>query len=343
MPFTPAWWLPGPHLQTVWGRLTRPRRAVSFRREVLATPDDDDLILDHLDGTRDGVRFVLLHGLEGSSYSIYIQGILAALARDGFRATVMNFRSCARDPRDAKTPILNRRPRLYHSGETTDLDFVLKTLASREPRATFLAFGASLGGNVLLKWLGERPDQRLVAAAATLSVPYDLGRGARHLETPLGRLYVAAFLRTLRMKADSVAARFPEAAARVDLRRAHRATTFHQFDDAATAPLHGFAGADDYYTRSSSIGFIDRITVPTLCLSAEDDPFLAPGVLRTLRERASSAVEIRTTARGGHIGFIGGAAPWNARYWGEETIVDWLRSHSVVRSPLSVVRDGVAV
>jgi predicted alpha/beta-fold hydrolase len=301
--FAPPFWLRNPHLQTVWGRLTRPRRMVRLRREILTTPDGDDLILDHLDGK--GPRFVLLHGLEGSSNSVYIQGLLSIIQRHGRAATVMNFRSCALDERGHF--IMNKRPRLYHSGETTDFDFFINTL--KEP---VVAIGASLGGNVLLKWLGEHPDQKKVIAAATMSVPYDLEAGSRHLEkTSWGRFYVRRFVITLAKKAALVGGP-------IDVARASRANTFFEFDEAATAPLHGFAGAEDYWAKSSSINYIDKIKTPTLCISAEDDPFLPREVLSRLRPSPSVTLEI--TPHGGHTGFIGG----KPRYWAEERLVSWL-------------------
>jgi predicted alpha/beta-fold hydrolase len=318
--FAPAWFLPGPHLQTVWGRVVRPRRLVQLRREVLPTPDGDQLILDHLDG-RDDLHFVLLHGLEGSSYSVYVQGVLAILARHGHHATAMNFRSCAREPHRILKMIPNKRPRFYHSGETGDFDFTLRTLAARHPNRRFLAFGASLGGNVLLKWLGEHPTQNLAIAGATLSVPYDLGAGAEHLEhTASGRFYVSRFLATLKQKCMR-----PDIAALLDVERMRRARSFREFDDAATAPLHGFTSADDYYERSSSVFFVDRIQTPALALNAEDDPFLPVEVLPRVKAAASSSVDFRTTPMGGHVGFISGRFPWGAEYWGEELVVRWLR------------------
>jgi predicted alpha/beta-fold hydrolase len=311
--FTAPWWLRNPHLQTVWGRLVRPRRALPLRRETVPTPDGDELVLDHLDGN--DPHFVLLHGLEGSSNSVYIQGILAILASRGLGATALNFRSCARDPQHLFRMLPNRRPRFYHSGETGDLDFVLHHL----PRRTRVAFGASLGGNVLLKWLGEHPDQTLLAAAATISVPYDLAAGARWLERGYGPLYVAGFLRTLKRKVRHLAAAHPEIP--VDLERALRAKTFAEFDDAATAPLHGFRGAADYYEGSSSIRFLGAITTPVLCVNAADDPFLPPEALERARRAASPAVEFIVTEHGGHVGFIG-----RSGYWAEELVVDWLVS-----------------
>lgn len=327
-PFRAAWWLPGGDLQTVWGRLARGRRRVALRRERLETPDGDELVLDHVDGDHRSPRILVLHGLEGSSYSVYVQGILESAGRRGLRGTALNFRSCARDPSNLDRMLPNRRPRLYHSGETEDLDFVARTLAARDPDAPLFAVGVSLGGNILLKWLGENPGQTVMAAAAAMSTPYDLAASARHLESPAGRFYVRSFLSTLRRKAIDTAGRFPEAATRIDVPRTLRARTFREFDDAATAPLHDFAGADDYYRRSSSLSFLERISTPTLCVSAEDDPFLEPESLGRARETASPAVEFRVTARGGHIGFVGGTRPWRPEYWAEELAVAWLAGHS---------------
>lgn len=322
--FAPPWWLRNPHLQTVWGRLVRSRRALPLRRERVPTPDGDELVLDHLDGGEP--HFVLLHGLEGSSNSVYIQGILGILASRGLGATALNFRSCARDPQHLDRMLPNRRPRFYHSGETGDLDFVLHHLPAR----TRVAFGASLGGNVVLKWLGEHPGQTLVAAAATISVPYDLAAGARYLERGYGPLYVAGFLRTLKRKVRRLAAAYPEAS--LDLERALRARTFAEFDDAATAPLHGFRGAADYYERSSSIRVLGSITTPVLCINAADDPFLPPEALERARRVASPAVEFRITDRGGHVGFVG-----RSGYWAEELVVDWLVSRAMTARPEAAV------
>lgn len=319
--FAPAWFLPGPHFQTIWGRLARSRKLVSFRRELIETPDGDELVLDHVDApTPSPVHFLLVHGLEGSSYSVYMQGILSVIARHGYSATAMNFRSCARDPNDLMRMLPNRRPRFYHSGDTADFDFVARTLAARMPQQRLAAFGASLGGNVVLKWLGENRGQSIVAAAAALSVPFDLGAGARLLEqTAAGRFYVSSFLGTLKKKVARA-----DIAPLIDLPRVLRSRSFVEFDDAATAPLHGFSGADDYYARSSSIHFVSRITTPTLSLNAADDPFLPPAVLPRVKAAASDMVDFRTTPTGGHVGFISGGAPWRCEYWAEELVVRFL-------------------
>ncbi|HUO84561.1 MAG TPA: alpha/beta fold hydrolase [Thermoanaerobaculia bacterium] len=318
--FSAPFWIRSPHLQTVWGRLVRSRQLVPLRREVIETPDGDEMILDHLDG--DGAaRIFILHGLEGSSNSVYVQGLLALVRARGERATVLNFRSCARDPRNLRTMIPNRKPRFYHSGDTADFDFVVRTLAARAPEERRVAFGGSLGGNVLLKWLGEHPDQGLLERAAAASVPYDLGAGARQLDaSSLGRFYVGTFLRSLREKARQVVERFPATGTSLDLERVMRSRTFVEFDDAATAPLHGFAGADDYYTRSSSLAFLGAIRTPTLCLSAADDPFLPAEALDRARRSCSQHIRFRITAHGGHLGFVGGS-PLQPHYWAEQAVV----------------------
>ncbi len=295
-----------------------------MRRETLETPDGDELVVDHVEGPAGRPRVIVLHGLEGSSYSVYAQGLLLQIRKRGWRGAAMNFRSCARDPGELSRMLPNRRPRLYHSGETEDLDFLARTLAARDPASPLVAVGVSLGGNVLLKWLGEARGDWPVAAAVAISTPYDLAASGRHLDTMVGRAYTARFLGTLKTKAAEVRARFPEAAGKIDLPRALAARTFWEFDDAANAPLHGFAGADDYYRRASSLGYLSGIRSRTLCLSAQDDPFLPPEALERARRAAPPSVEFRVTPRGGHIGFVSGPAPWQARYWAEELAIDWL-------------------
>lgn len=326
--FRPAWWLRGAHRQTLWGPLARPTALVPFTREIAETPDGDEVVLDHVASGASGPRVLLLHGLEGSSYSPYAQGLCLRFAALGWRPSVIHFRSCARET-DRLTWIANRRPRLYWSGDTGDFDFIARRFRAAEPQAPLFAAGVSIGGNVLLKWLGENPGQAIVDAAATLSVPYDLAAGCRHLERRGGRVYVASFLRTLRAKAERIVARFPETANRIDLERARVARDFWSFDDAATAPLHGFAGAGDYYARCSSLAFVERITTPTFCLSAADDPFLPRAILEQMRGAASSAVELLVTPQGGHVGFVGGRSPFQPQYWAEERIVAWMEARVV--------------
>ena len=193
--YRPAWWVPGPHAQTLWGKLARRRPALPARLERWPTPDGDFVELLRLDAAVGQPRLVLLHGLEGTVRSHYVGGLLQLASRRGWGADLLLFRGCGSEP--------NRAPRFYHSGETTDLALVVERVLAEAPAFPVVLCGVSLGGNVLLKWLGERgealPDR--IRGAATISVPYDLERGARHLSRGFARIYERHFLRSLRRKA----------------------------------------------------------------------------------------------------------------------------------------------
>jgi predicted alpha/beta-fold hydrolase len=325
--FQPAWWLPGPHLPTLWGRLARRSPRLAIDEERWRTPDEDWLAVHRLRAAPGAPRLLVLHGLEGSARSHYALGLLGEAHRRGWSAAVLQFRSCG--------GALNEQPRFYHSGETTDLAFVAARLASEQPGVPIVLVGVSLGGNVMLKWLGEAgaslPAE--IRAAAAISVPYDLGRGARHIERGFSRLYQAHFLRTLRRKALRKLERYPGLFDRDAL---DAARTLASFDHAVTAPVHGFAGADDYYTRSSALRFLHAITRPTLLLSAVDDPFLPPDVLEEVRAIAADndALDVEFHPRGGHAGFVGGAFPWRATYYAERRALEYLEEQ-LARSPAS--------
>jgi predicted alpha/beta-fold hydrolase len=284
-------------------------------------PDGDLVHLYHHDGADDAPRVLLLHGLEGSVRSHYVQGIARGARDRGWSFTLLVFRGCG--------PELNRAPRMYHSGETADLRFVVEALTRRFPEQPLLLAGVSLGGNVLLKFLGEMPERvpAQVKAAAAMSVPYDLEAGSRHLQRGFARVYDRHFLKSLQRKALRKLEQHPGL---FDRARALGARTIEDFDDAVTGPIHGFSGSNDYYTRSSSIHFIERIPVPTLLVSAEDDPFLPVEVLRKVAEIAgrNPSITARFTARGGHVGFIAGAVPFRAVHWGERRLLEFFDQHA---------------
>ena len=317
-PFRAAWWLPGPHAQTLGARLLRTRKGVALRRERIELPDGDFLDLDWplVDGGAASPAraplVVVLHGLEGSARSTYAIEAYRALARERLAAVGLNFRSCGGE--------LNRSPRLYHSGETGDLTHVLRLLQARFPRRSLGALGFSLGGNVLLKFLGEARDTALSAAAA-VSVPFDLGAGAEHMERGFARVYRRYLVRRLQRK---VRAKGPVMRDRVDLARVLAARTFREFDGAGTAPLHGFRDADDYYRRSSSRAFIADIRVPTLLVHAVDDPFLpASAVPPQAAFAANPFLRSAVVPRGGHVGFVSGP-PWAPVFWAERRAARFL-------------------
>ncbi len=322
--FHAAWWLGNAHAQTLWGKFMRRTPPAASRRERWELSDGDFLDLHRLDAPPERPRLVLLHGLEGSPRSHYARGFFAEAARRGLAADLIVFRSCGDEP--------NRLLRSYHSGETGDLDTVLARLVAAEPARRLLLAGVSLGANVLLKWLGERgasvPPN--VVAAAAISAPFDLGAGSRFLERGFSRLYQAHFLRTLRRKAREKHARFP-GGVRIDV--VEGARTLWEFDDAMTAPVHGFCDAADYYARSSSLAFLASIRVPTLLLNARDDPFLPSSVLDRVSALAPAnpSLVVEFPPHGGHVGFVGGRFPWSAAYYGEGRAVDFLLSHAAKR------------
>jgi len=320
-----AWWVPGAHLRTLWGKMIRLRHHVDTRRERWDTPDGDFLNIDRLDARAGQPRLVILHGLEGSSNSHYARGLLAAARSRGWAADVLLFRSCGGEP--------NRLLRSYHSGETGDLDFALRKLIAAQPNQSIVLTGVSLGGNVLLKWLGEQggcaPPQ--IVGAVAVSVPFDLARGSMHLQRGFSRLYESYFLRSLRKKALAKAARFP---GRLDPVAIARSSTLWDFDDAVTAPIHGFRDARDYYEQSSSIRWLEHVRVPTLLLNAVDDPFLPASVLDEVRTiaRTNPALHIEFVDKGGHVGFISGVAPWRPLYYAEARAIEFL-DRAVHRAP----------
>jgi predicted alpha/beta-fold hydrolase len=312
--YRPAWWVPGRHLQTIWGKFVPRAGGGTTHVERWDTPDDDFLDIYRLDppvaAPRTRPRLVLLHGLEGSPRSHYVRSFLAEATRRGWAADVIVFRSCGSE--------LNRAKRFYHSGETTDLDFVVRSLAENEPDRPLVLAGVSLGGNVLLKWLGERGSEipRQVVAGAAISVPFDLERGARYIDQGFARVYQARFMKTLRLKAHAKLLRYPGI---VDPAAVDRARSLYEFDDCVTAPVHGFHDAHDYYTRSSAIRWIDRIRTPTLLLSARDDPFIPPEVLEEVERIADKNpfLTAEFVEHGGHAGFVSGRFPWKPTYFAE--------------------------
>ena len=313
--FEPSWWLPGPHGQTLGARFLRPKRGPRVRRVRWDTPDGDFLDLDFVDetGLRDDVLVLLLHGLEGSSGSGYILETARRLAGHGIASAAINFRSCSGE--------LNRGLRLYHSGETGDLAWVVERLRSDRPDRRLAASGVSLGGNVLLKYLGETRSASGLEAAAAWSVPFDLAAGARFMEHGFSRIYVRRLLRSLKGKCR---ARRDELGPLIDLGRTLDAATFWEFDDAATAPLHGFDGADDYYARSSCGRFIPGIDVPTLVIHARDDPFVPASAIPETALHDNPSIMPVITDHGGHVGFVSGLMPLRADFWAEDLIAGWL-------------------
>ena len=311
--FKSAWWLPGGHAQTLWPALMRRQPSIKFNRERLTLPDGDFLDLAWLGQQHNGPIVIVLHGLEGSLHSHYATGMLHALQVRGFIPVFMHFRGCSGTH--------NLKARGYHSGETGDLRHVIGILQARYPGQKLAAVGFSLGGNVLLKYLGEEKSACALGAAACVSVPFDLSRAADRLNQGFSKLYQLHLLRHMRKRlADKFRRRNDAPFALTDMAHWHN---FHLFDNFVTAPLHGFSSSAEYYRLSSSRQFIRNIMVPTLIIHAEDDPFLPVDAIPA-ETGMPDEVLLELSHTGGHVGFISGNMPWRARYWLEDRIPEFL-------------------
>jgi uncharacterized protein len=308
--YSPAWWIPGGHLQTLWGKLFRRQTPAPTVLERWDTPDGDFLELHRLAARRDAPRLLLLHGLEGTVRSHYAQALLNEAARRGWGADLLIFRSCG--------SALNLTRRFYHSGETGDVAFILERILNEFPDSQLALVGVSLGGNVLLKFLGERGDDlpRQLKAAAAISVPFDLARSSMRVNRGFSKFYQRFFLNSLRKKAQEKARRFPDLASQSGIAALR---TLEDFDNLITGPLHGFRDAQDYYARSSSLPYLKSIRLETLLFSAVDDPMLPAEVLDEVREvaRDNPVLEVDFVDKGGHAGFITGFVPWRPFYYAE--------------------------
>lgn len=301
MPYRAPAWLPGGHLQTIYPATCIAKPPVAYRRERWLSADGDFIDVDFVDGQPGKPLVVLFHGLEGSSNSHYARSLMAALRERGWSGAVPHFRGCSGEA--------NLMPRFYHSGDAAEVDWVVRKLHARAPGPLFVA-GVSLGGNALLRWLGESGHgAEIVEAACAVSAPLDLARGGEALSSGLNMLYTRMFLQTLKPKCLAKLERYPGL---FDRRALMAARDLYAFDNVVTAPLHGYKDTDDYWHRASARHVLHEITVPTLVLNARNDPFL-PG--RHLPESASKAVTLEYPGEGGHVGFPVGPFPGR---------IDWL-------------------
>lgn len=325
-PYRAPWWLPGGHAQTIYAKLIVRRARVAYRRERWETPDGDFIDLDWIEEPPAASRqqpangkssvvsrhsspderplVVLFHGLEGSSRGNYALAMMAALRDRGMRGVVVHFRGCSGEP--------NRLPRAYHSGDAQEIDWILRRLRTLNAGPLFAA-GISLGGNALLKWLGESgaAATALVERAAAVSAPLDLMAAGDALGRGFNLLYARNFLATLKAKSIAKLVLHPGL---YDAARVRAARTLREFDDLVTAPLHGFRDTDDYWTRASSKPWLKDIRVPTLVLNARNDPFLPAAALPGPAD-ASASVTLEQPEEGGHVGFVSGAFPPGHLEW----------------------------
>jgi len=293
-------WLPGGNLQTIYAGLCAPRPWVDYRRERWDTPDGDFIELDWIASRPQKPLVAMFHGLEGSAQSHYSRALMAALYSRAWNGVVVHFRGCGGEP--------NRKVRAYHSGDAAEVDWVLRRL--REAHGTMLfAVGISLGGNALLKWLGERGERAsaVVNGAAAVSAPLDLAAGGHALGRGFNLVYTRMFLASLKRKSLQKLRHFPGA---YDARAMLRSRTLYDFDNVVTAPLHGFRDTDDYWTRASSKPGLLHIRVPTLILNALNDPFV-PAASLPSPDAVAACVTLEQPAAGGHCSFMSGRFPGN--------------------------------
>lgn len=321
------WWLPGGHLQTIWPAFfSRWHEGVTpvYRRERWVTPDDDFVDADWLQTSAalahevsdTAPLLVLFHGLEGSSVSPYALCFAHWARTHGWRFVVPHFRGCSGQ--------INRQPRAYHSGDHAEIGWMLEQVAKRH-RGPLYAVGISLGGNALMRWVQEAGEQasRRVRAVAAVCSPLDLAAGGHTIAQGLGRwTYTPMFLRSMKPKAMAKLAQFP---ALFDAQRLHAARTLHAFDDVFTAPLHGFASADDYWSRASAKPGLRAVKLPALLLNPRNDPFIPAWSLPQPRD-VSSWVELWQPSHGGHVGFATGRFPGRSMPLAD-AVMGWLQRH----------------
>ena len=302
-PYRAPAWLPGGHAQTIWPLLIKPQPP-QLRRERWTTPDGDFIDADFVDGPPDAPLLVMFHGLEGSARSHYATATAHACQAIGWRFVTPHFRGCSGE--------LNKRPRAYHSGDSDEIDWILRRLHATNQERPVHAAGISLGGNALLKWAGERGPAaaELVTGVAAICAPLDLAACGHHLARGFNRVYTQHFLKTLKAVSAARLRQFPGL---FDETRMRAALNLWQFDDAVTAPVHGFAGADDYWQRASAKPWLKSIAVPALAVNPKNDPFLPAAHLPGTAD-ASPLVRLEQPTAGGHVGFVSGAFPGNLEW-----------------------------
>jgi predicted alpha/beta-fold hydrolase len=299
--YTAPGWLPGGHWQTIYAYALRQTMNFTYRRERWRTPDGDFIDLDWVEpSSQSSGLVVLFHGMEGSSRSHYAICLMNELKRRGMRGVVVHLRGCSGE--------VNRLARAYHSGDSSEIDWVLRRFREREPNIRLYAVGVSIGGNMLLKWLGEQGENALGAIdrAAAISVPVDLAIAAQRLDCGWNKLiYTSWFLRSMKPK---VLAKISAHGLPIDGRALRATSTFREIDDLYTAPIHGFKDAPDYWQRASSKPWLGRIRVLTLMIGARNDPFFPADALPTPAE-VSACVALEFSQTGGHVGFVSGKFP----------------------------------
>lgn len=311
--YSPPFLLKNNHLQTIIPSLLRKVKDFRYTRERVELPDQDFIDLDWSKTNSDKLILVC-HGLEGSSDSGYVKGLIKSFNEEGWDGVAMNFRGCSGEP--------NRLLRAYHSGETQDLFFILAHIMASDQYKTIVLAGFSLGGNVVLKFVGERGHilASEIKAAVAVSVPCDLTSSSYKLAKRSNLIYMKRFLRRLRVKVEVKSDLLPEG---MDLKEFKKMQNFQQFDDRFTAPVHGFENAHDYWKKSSSKQFLKNIKIPTLLINAKDDPFLTVECFPVEEAEGNDNFYLEVPDFGGHVGFIEHIK--KGTYWHEKRIKNFVK------------------
>lgn len=309
--------LRNPHLQMIAANQVRRVVGVAYERERLETPDGDFLDVDWSCVGRPRAA-VICHGLEGHSRRPYVLGMARALNRAGWDVCAVNYRGCSGEP--------NRKPFFYHSGMTEDLETVVRHVTGSAGYAVVALVGFSLGGNLVLKYLGERGRDlpKPIRAAVAFSVPCDLAGSARAISRPGNRLYLKRFLRRLRKKIQAKETLFPELLSTAGYESIR---SLEDFDNRYTAPLHGFRDAQDYYAKASAKPVLERMAVPVLLINALDDPFLSPECFPYREAYRSPFLVLETPRHGSHVGFY--ELSRDGMLWSERRAVAFLQDQSL--------------
>lgn len=315
--YSPPRWLPGGNWQTIYARALARNYPVHYQRQRWETPDGDFIDLDWVNESASPAKLlVLFHGLEGCSRGHYALSLMTMARQLGWRGVVVHFRGCSGE--------VNRLARAYHSGDAAEIDWILRRFRSENRDCEIYTAGVSLGGNMLLKWLGEQgaAASAIVQGAVAISAPVDLHAAAAVLDRGYRRaIYTRRFLNSLRAK---VLAKIATHGLDIDAAAVRDASTFRQIDDLYTAPIHGFKDADDYWTRASSKPGLKNIGVPTLLLNAKNDPFLPADALPT-RSEVADAVKLEFPNAGGHVGFVAGTFPGSLQ-WLPERVAAFIKA-----------------
>jgi hypothetical protein len=308
--YNPPFFLFNGHLETIYPALFRRVVLANYTRERIDTPDNDFLDLDWLQ--KDSNKLVVIqHGLEGSSFRPYIKGMAKALSSQGYDILAWNYRGCSQE--------MNRKLRFYHSGATDDLTVVLNHAMRKKKYNEIFLVGFSLGGNITLKYLGEKNVLPEIKKAVVFSVPLHLESSCEQISLPSNRVYSQRFVQSLKKKI-LVKSRLMEG---LDIRGLEKIKTLIEFDNEYTAPLHGFDNAIHYYSQCSSVFFLKNIQIPALIVNTKNDPFLSPKCFPFEDLHQHPFVKLEMPLRGGHVGFT--QINKNGLYWSEQRALDWIR------------------